>query len=85
MSPIAMQEIKAWMESEYAEAQGPFAAEKIGAPEFTIIRTPGYEASSSAPADDEVASVRAGIADFERGAYEDAREVSRRVRERYGL
>lgn len=85
MSPIAMQEIKAWMESEYAAAQGPFTAEKIGAPEFTIIRTPGYETLSSAPTDDEVASVREGIADFECGAYEDAREVSRRVRDRYGL
>lgn len=80
-----MQEIKAWMESEYAEARGPFTAEKVGAPEFTIIRTPGYERVPAGPTEEEVASVREGIADFERGDYVDAREASRRVRERYGL
>lgn len=85
MSPTAMQEIKEWLEAGYAEARGPFTAEKIGAPESTIIRTPGYDALSSALTDDKVASVREGIADFERGAYEDAREVSRRVRDWYGL
>lgn len=85
MSPTAMQKIREWLEAGYEEAQGPFTAENIGAPEFTIIRTPGYDALPTAPTDDEIASVREGIAGFERGAYEDACEVSRRVRDRYGL
>ena len=32
MSPATKQEIKEWLEAEYAEAQGPFTAEKVGAP-----------------------------------------------------
>lgn len=43
MSPVAAQEFKAWLEAEYAEAQGPFTAEKIGAPEFVIMRTSDLE------------------------------------------
>ena len=43
MSPVTAQEFKAWLEAEYAEAQGPFTAEKIGAPEFVIMRTSDLE------------------------------------------
>lgn len=85
MSPVAMREIKEQIETEYAEAQGPFIAEKVGAPEFTIIRTSGHALSEKGPTEAEIVSVREGIADFERGDFEDAREVSRRLRERCGI
>ncbi len=41
--PVAMQEIKAWMEAGYAEARGPFTAARIGASEFVIMRISDLE------------------------------------------
>lgn len=83
MSPVVAKLIRDWLEAEYAEAQGPFTAEKVRAPEFTITYTP--KCGSQEPTSEEVSSVREGIDDFSRGDYADASIVSQRVRDRYGL
>lgn len=84
MSPAAMQEIKAWMEAKYAEAQGPFTAEKIGAPDFVIMRTSGLE--EEAPMSDaELRILDKGYVEARQGKTRDAFEWLAEIRIAYGL
>lgn len=83
MSPVAMQESKAWMEAEYAEAQGPFTAEKIGAPGFVIMRTSDPEEEPLT--DDEMAVLRDGYEPAQRDEVQDAREALAETRAACGL
>ncbi len=83
MSPVAAQEFKAWLEAEYAEAQGPFTAEKIGAPEFVIMRTSDLEDEQMT--DDEMAVLLEGYEAAQRGEVQDARDALAEIRAAYGL
>ena len=83
MSPVAAQEFKAWLEAEYAEAQGPFTAEKIGAPEFVIMHTSDLEEGQLT--DDEMAIMHGGFEAAQCGEAQDAREAVAEIRVARGL
>ena len=85
MSPVAAKEIRDWMESEHADAQGPFTGESVGAGDFIIMRSTDFQMKNAAPTQTEVESVRRGMADFEAGRCMEARELSQRIRDRYGI
>lgn len=85
MSPVVAKEIRDWMESEHADARGPFTGASVGAGDFTIMRSTDFEFGENAPTQTEVESVRKGMADFEEGRYIEARELSQRIRDRFGI
>lgn len=84
MSPTAMREIKEWLEAGYAEAQGPFTAEKVGAPDFVIMRTSDFE-SEELLTPDEIESLQAGYADVLNGKVLDFDEAMTQMAVKYGL
>ena len=83
MSPVAAQEFKTWLEAEYAEAQGPFTAEKIGAPEFVIMRTSDY--GEEPLTEDQFRVLDKGYAEAQQGRTKDAFESLAEIRAAYGL
>lgn len=85
MSPSAAKGIRDWMESEHADARGPFTGASVGACDFIIMRSTDFEAKEEAPAQAEIDSVRRGMADFEQGRFVEAHKLSQRTRDRYGI
>lgn len=85
MSPIASQEFKSWIESEYAEAQGPFTAEAIGAPDFIIMRTSDLEKLEPELTDPEKAQLHTGYSEYLSGDVSDARDFVAELRSRHAL
>ena len=85
MSSIAAKEIRDWIESEHAAARGPFTADSVGAGDFVIMRAEDLVSADTEPSDAEIASVRRGMADFVRDECVEAHELSRAIRNRYGL
>lgn len=83
MSPATKQEIKEWLEAEYAEAQGPFTAEKVGAPDFIIMRTSDLE-GEEALTPEEIESLQAGYADIQNGRVLDFDEAMSQIAAKYG-
>lgn len=84
MSPATKQEIKEWLETEYAEAQGPFTADKVGAPDFIIMRTSDLE-GEEALTPEEIESLKAGYADYQNGRVLDFDEAMSQIAAKYGL
>lgn len=84
MSPTAMREIKEWLEAGYAEAQGPFTAEKVGAPDFVIMRISDVEGEELL-APEEIESLQAGYADILNGKVFDFDEAMTQIAAKYGL
>lgn len=85
MSPIASQEFKSWIESEYAEAQGPFTAEAIGAPDFIIMRISDLEKLKPELTDPEKTLLRTGYGEYPSGNVSDARDYVAELRSRHAL
>lgn len=85
MSPTAMQEIKEWLEAGYAEARGPFTAEKVGAPDFIIMRTSDLDELESDLTEDELRVLDKGYAEAQQGKTRDAFESLAEIRAAYGL
>lgn len=85
MSPIASQEFKSWIKSEYAEAQGPFTAEAIGAPDFIIMRTSDLEKIEPELTDPEKAQLRTGFGEYLSDNVSDARDFVAELRNRHAL
>ena len=85
MSPVVAKEIRDWMESEHAGARGPFTGASVGADDFIIMRSSDFEPREDVPTQAEVESVRRGMADFEEGRYIEARELSQKICDRFGV
>lgn len=84
MSPATKQEIKEWLESEYAKAQGPFTAASIGAPDFIIMRISDL-AGEPDLTEDELRVLDKGYAEALQGKTQDAFEALAEIRAAYGL
>lgn len=85
MSPVVAKEIRDWMESEHASARDPFTGVSVGADDFIIMGSSDFEPKEDAPTQVEVESVRRGMADFEEGGYIEARELSQKICDRFGV
>lgn len=83
MSPATKQEIKEWLEAEYAEAQGPFTAEKVGAPDFIIMRTSDLDELETDLTEDELRILDKGYTEAQQGKTRDAFESLAEIRDAY--
>lgn len=84
MSPIAMREIKEWLEAGCAEAQGPFTAEKVGTPDSVIMRISDVEGEELLTPE-EIESLQVGRADFLNSKVFDFDEAMAQIAAKYGL
>lgn len=84
MTFVAAKEIRDKMGPEHAKACSSLTGAGADIDKL-IMRTSEFESKDAELIRAEVASVRSGLIDFERGRWIDARELSRKIRTRFDL
>lgn len=86
MTPFPVKQIESEeLYEAYSQSGGPFCVQKPGRPDLVVMSASEYSQTGESLSDDDVASIRLGLEQLDRGEGIDAREALAQVRTKYGL
>lgn len=86
MTPFPVKEIESKeLYETYSQNNGPFCVQEQGRPDLVVMSTSDFAEMDESLSEDDVASIRLGLEQIQRGEGIDAREALAQVRAKYGL